>query len=482
MTTSNPKSADELVYNYFAEAAFTKLVDGGAQQITLFVFNFGGEHGRVAWRTDLGPAVVDMVKRWVSRQSGGDEKAAASPVSASELREYAAIVKSVLPSHLGFALFIGTGDAVGYVSSAERADVITTLRDDLLADWTRAVATLPERRAKAQGAHAGLATEAARLGEARLAGLVLPPPTSPGNLETLFMSWAYLYVPLSDAFLKEPDSLHDDDAFSELRTTAFGKKLALLRPKFLAVTELFDTQPEYYVFARLWLESAWARLEVGHKLAASLCFTDVPEDLEVRAPWKAWSLVVPDGLFPDPAPAIGEPPDPKLGIARLWCIGTKPIAGIGRSGRHIVSFADFAAETGDEALGERAEILRRSYTNLVRGACLALSNPDVFKKELHHRPSSRSQQKSRRQGAPDLAQAKFLLSAPVKVDLREHLREVLSERHRSGSGTIKAQFLVRGHWREQAHGPRHSQRKTLWIEPFWKGDPGARVLLRPHKA
>jgi len=28
---------------------------------------------------------------------------------------------------------------------------------------------------------------------------------------------------------------------------------------------------------------------------------------------------------------------------------------------------------------------------------------------------------------------------------------------------------VSGFWREQAHGPQHSLRKTLWIEPFWRG-------------
>lgn len=43
------------------------------------------------------------------------------------------------------------------------------------------------------------------------------------------------------------------------------------------------------------------------------------------------------------------------------------------------------------------------------------------------------------------------------------------------------QFLVRGHWRQQAHGPGHSLRKPIWIEPFWKGPEEARVLLRQHR-
>ncbi len=43
------------------------------------------------------------------------------------------------------------------------------------------------------------------------------------------------------------------------------------------------------------------------------------------------------------------------------------------------------------------------------------------------------------------------------------------------------QFLVRGHWKNQAHGPRSSLRKRIWIKPFWKGDEHARILLRNYK-
>lgn len=42
--------------------------------------------------------------------------------------------------------------------------------------------------------------------------------------------------------------------------------------------------------------------------------------------------------------------------------------------------------------------------------------------------------------------------------------------------------IVRGHWRQQAHGPARALRKTLWIQPFWKGPEESRVLLRTYKA
>lgn len=33
------------------------------------------------------------------------------------------------------------------------------------------------------------------------------------------------------------------------------------------------------------------------------------------------------------------------------------------------------------------------------------------------------------------------------------------------------QWMVSGHWRQQACGPQRSQRRAIWIKPYRKGDP-----------
>jgi len=43
------------------------------------------------------------------------------------------------------------------------------------------------------------------------------------------------------------------------------------------------------------------------------------------------------------------------------------------------------------------------------------------------------------------------------------------------------QFVVRGHRRWQACGPKHSERKLIWINPFWKGPEEGRALLRGYE-
>jgi hypothetical protein len=71
----------------------------------------------------------------------------------------------------------------------------------------------------------------------------------------------------------------------------------------------------------------------------------------------------------------------------------------------------------------------------------------------------------------------FILGKSVKADVREGVRRYVGgDRHRSPS----FQFVVRGHYRNQAHGPNMSMRRVQWIEPYWKTgkDVDAPILAR----
>ena len=199
-------------------------------------------------------------------------------------------------------------------------------------------------------------------------------------------------------------------------------------------------------FLRLWMAASFARLEVGHQLAASLCCTDVPEELDVHAPWSAWSLIVPDGLFEH------------WGVTRVWCHGSEWLCSITKEGR------------GCPPCGG---IIGDMVRSLIRGACLAINEPNE-----HRKPGSSSHKSAQRKsGAPDFEQARFLLAKPVSIDLRAHVAAASSGR---AHGVPTVQFLVRGHWREQVHGPQRALRKRIRIQPFWKGPEDSRVLLRSH--
>lgn len=72
----------------------------------------------------------------------------------------------------------------------------------------------------------------------------------------------------------------------------------------------------------------------------------------------------------------------------------------------------------------------------------------------------------------------FVVGTPVKVGHKRTVRDYLS-------GTIDrvytARWLVRGHWRNQACGPNRSERKHVFIEPYWKGPEGGPLRVRSHE-
>jgi hypothetical protein len=51
-----------------------------------------------------------------------------------------------------------------------------------------------------------------------------------------------------------------------------------------------------------------------------------------------------------------------------------------------------------------------------------------------------------------------------------------------GNGrTIDKRFVVRGHWKMQSYGEKHSLRKSMWIKPYWKGPELAEIINKPYK-
>lgn len=45
---------------------------------------------------------------------------------------------------------------------------------------------------------------------------------------------------------------------------------------------------------------------------------------------------------------------------------------------------------------------------------------------------------------------------------------------------LKHRHIVRGHYRNQAHGIRHRERKQIWIQPFWKGPADGAALVHTY--
>lgn len=75
----------------------------------------------------------------------------------------------------------------------------------------------------------------------------------------------------------------------------------------------------------------------------------------------------------------------------------------------------------------------------------------------------------------------FDVGRTVRLDsrLREAMRASEGDK---GKWKLAQRFVVRGHWRMQAHGPQRALRTRKWIEPFWKGpDNVAEALTRLYE-
>jgi hypothetical protein len=335
-----------------------------------------------------------------------------------------------------------------------------------LDDDGKVVRYLPVEEAEA---HNDLRARLARV-EAVARQCVIIQPTTPQNAEVLTMSYSVFVRALRDNGM--PDWPDDVEIPMSVRRLLVGLQQLVesfqKQEQWGPWAELTrgDLKPPILEFLGKWPESAFARLEVSHKLAAAFCVTDIIDSDELHAPWGAWSLIVPDGLFGP------------LGPARVWLLGKTPIALLfpPKSGAPTANVTSWSALL---SASDRRPVFVEMITALVLGACAALSDPGRRKRS--GRWGNTPSVKSKRRGCgPPPEGARYILAQPVSIDLRATVLDSLSGEHRSG-GSPKVQFLVRGHWRNQAHGPGHTLRVLKWIEPFWKGPEDTRVLLRAHK-
>ncbi len=267
-----------------------------------------------------------------------------------------------------------------------------------------------------------------------------------------------------------------------------------------------------------WCDQGFPVVTMGEKYFAALAATEVSEELlaEVEAPWKCFMIEVPDDLLrlwdpdeqkrvkitrilvqrfygvqstlPEDRPAKGY----ELNWLWRWMIFTESGQHLWRGGltkdlivpvtfkeREIRAYYDPERE---EAFSEQIAHDERLYVlvgRFVVNVCLALSDPSNVKEVgSSHARYAKGGSRDPRTGSPE--QRVYKLGKPIVVDCRAPMREYL-EGERKTPSVISAQFLVRGHWRNQPYGPKSSLRRRQWIQPHWKGPQDGPIPLRAHK-
>lgn len=225
-------------------------------------------------------------------------------------------------------------------------------------------------------------------------------------------------------------------------------------------------------------------VEVSHKLAAALMATSAVGALDdAHLPWPCFEIRVPTGLVESSHGEVysvivsGSPawlPERyKRGSAGVIVMyyDTHSIGHIGVD--CLAHVARFEPSEMTIELGRMREVLREEYNaeredrvkqllmRLVTGVILLVTEaradkPQAFPKHPL-RPAKRG----------ELRVNTHRITRPVSIDVTATVRDFARG---VGRDSPHVTTLVRGHWRQQAHGPKRSLRRTQWIEPFWRGE------------
>lgn len=237
-----------------------------------------------------------------------------------------------------------------------------------------------------------------------------------------------------------------------------------------------------------WFRSGMPKVSIGSRHAAALICTRMPADAapELRMPWPAFAIDIPEGVgaelyglpvrqvfvhqntVPDGFPGFFD----DLGEIKVSYCAASPRPDMFDVPVPISAVADLRqlAERADQ-LGDDAQRGASALMLLALGVVAELNQPRESAAIAH----GASKQRLNRRGEPIVST--FALSRDIKVDCREAVREYM----RGARGTSPTvQSLVRGHWKKQPCGTARSDRRLIFVEPYWRGPETAPIALRSH--
>lgn len=247
-----------------------------------------------------------------------------------------------------------------------------------------------------------------------------------------------------------------------------------------------------------WATKVWARygcpvFALDLDLALMLCATDTSKvDLStIRHPFPAYVVQVPRGV---------------MSYSDSWGRQQTPTHLLVTAGGRV-EFRDPAPETHEilfsqqigypgalhclnkVAPGQRYDMEIRDedgisdFDDFVRMSRLTLGVPLYLATSAAvPRPASKKQR--RRAAAADAVVLPRVFDVTSKVRLSSSMRSALALNSSTDrtAYAVQTRHIVRGHFKQQPHGPNGADRKTVWVEPYWRGpEDGPRLVARTYE-
>jgi len=283
-----------------------------------------------------------------------------------------------------------------------------------------------------------------------------------------------------------------NQALQNVRLVPVGDELEIYSDESSANVVTHD-QARIYAWSAEWSRLGFPIVQTPHRFAAALMCTATPpmDDGDIRPPWPYFMIKVPSGLL-----SIADSDGRQRDIEHIGCtyhaghwginaFTPETLLAVPWSSTEFLRDAKLAdldstgvvfPEQHEMALDSQDERVFLCLARLILNTCLAFSDPLNVREvgKGHTKKASVSLARAALEPPPHRL---FELGRPVTVDCREYVRSyVTGDRAR-----LAVRLLVRGFWRNQPHGPGRELRRQQWIEPYWKGDVGAPILLRPHE-
>lgn len=253
-----------------------------------------------------------------------------------------------------------------------------------------------------------------------------------------------------------------------------------------------------------WVDMGLPVFDLTHGLMSALLLTD-PSDVRqdmVKPPFPTFVVRFPDGFWEMHSTVDNRPTSASLGILHIYEAyastdlnrlrpmmslrivakngltstwetyeppsGDGPVSDWLKQEVPLIEDPTGALVTPDEHDLRLAVAFRRLFINL----CLYINENGRGERLGKPRTASPKKPAGALPEGPDI----WVLGREVKLD-RELMASAKawtdskSPRSSAREGwTLRERFTVRGHWRNQAHGPERSLRKMKWIAPYWKGE------------
>jgi hypothetical protein len=243
-----------------------------------------------------------------------------------------------------------------------------------------------------------------------------------------------------------------------------------------------------------WAHQGFPRVIISEDLAAALLSADVLSSMDrsiVPMPWPTFAIRIPAGLIDANQVDVlfrrstGGQMSFFIARPRPWQGSAAFLSPPETSGERAAMLNFACGDSWDELVSGLEQAPEQRFKEMCLRACAMVCLEFAAHHDLESlkKESKARSEKPRTGDLPDIWEVRA--SRPVDVkwtrggqdyDLREVVRSYVEGKRRS----LRVQYVKRGHWQWQAHGPKRSLRKWMWHKPGWVGPKDAPIAVRDH--